>query len=625
VAALCRRLDGLPLAVELAAARVRVMSVPEIARRLADRFALLRGGPRDAPARHRTLQAVVEWSWHLLDPAGRAAVRVLSVFPGGCTAEAAGWLLGPDSPDSPDSLGLLEHLVEQSLLQVVDTPAGTRFRMLETVREFGTAQREAAGETDRVVDRFLDWARDFGLANHEAPFGVDPAPALARIRAEQDNLSQALRYGLARVDGDTVAATAAALAALWTLESNFQPVATLGEQTAWVLSHYRPPAEYVEVTRTFAAMHTAYLFIMYGPRAHRSLVVLRRLPPAVPDTLARAAAVVLAAAPEGPAGLVALCGSDQPVLAGLANGVASYLWESAGDPDAALAAAKRMVEVVADRPQPLLRMLAHSRLAELHLQTDHGAEALPHLNVALQLQDGLGDWPEIGIRWALGLASLQVGALDEAERWMALAGARVAEETFMSRSVDLAFRGELLLARGETEAGLLVWRRGVELLATGIPDDYAEPGTEPWTLELKAVAVVAHAQHGRLDLVGKTAGELSGALSGLLTGSEAGRPAYLTGLPLSGALLLALAMTDLDRGRRTGDPRARRSGARLVALAERLRYTRQFQPTMSAARARQAAEQADRSAYAEAVSAYADLSREQLPAAVSAALRDRPP
>ena len=91
---LCGRLDGLPLAAELAAARVRVMSVAEIARRLDDRFAVLRGGARDAPQRHRTLHAVIDWSWNLLDPAGQAAMRALSVFPGGFTADAARHLLG---------------------------------------------------------------------------------------------------------------------------------------------------------------------------------------------------------------------------------------------------------------------------------------------------------------------------------------------------------------------------------------------------------------------------------------------------------------------------------------------------------------------------------------------------
>ena len=157
-----RHLDVLPLAVELAAARVRVLSVAEIARRLEDRFGLAAGGARDAPERHQTLQAVVDWSWNLLDPAGQAAMRALSVFPGGFTAEAAGHLLGDD-----EVLGVLEHLVDQSLLQVADTWSGTRFRMLETVREFSTAQREAAGETSRVLAG-PSHARNFGVAHHES-------------------------------------------------------------------------------------------------------------------------------------------------------------------------------------------------------------------------------------------------------------------------------------------------------------------------------------------------------------------------------------------------------------------------------------------------------------------------
>jgi predicted ATPase len=212
----CRHLDGLPLAVELAAARVRVMSVAEIARRLEDRFALLRGGARDAPERHQTLQAVVDWSWNLLEPAGQAAMRALSVFPAGFTADAARHVLGDGA--TADVSQVLEHLVDQSLLQVADTPTDTRFRMLETVREFSTAHREAAGETDQVVGELLAWAREFGAAYHDSPFGADPFSSVARIRAEQDNLVQALRYGLAAADGDTVAATSAVLGALWTIE-----------------------------------------------------------------------------------------------------------------------------------------------------------------------------------------------------------------------------------------------------------------------------------------------------------------------------------------------------------------------------------------------------------------------
>ena len=269
---LCRHLDGLPLAAELAAARVRVMSVAEIARRLEDRFTLLRGGARDAPRRHHTLHAVVDWSWNLLEPAGQAAMRVLSVFPGGFTGDAARHLLS-----AGDSLRVLEYLADQSLLKVTETPSGTRFRMLETVREFSTAHREAAGETIPVTDGFLAWARDFGAAHHESVFGADPLSAAERIRAEQDNLLQALRHALARSDGATVAATAAVLGGLWIIERNLTRMATLTEETAELLSRFRPEPDLVEVTRTAAALCTMYTFMIQGLGAARLLATLCRL------------------------------------------------------------------------------------------------------------------------------------------------------------------------------------------------------------------------------------------------------------------------------------------------------------------------------------------------------------
>jgi len=268
---LCRRLDGLPLAVELAAARVRVMSVPDIARRLEDRFALLRGGARDAPERHRTLQAVVDWSWNLLEPSGREAMRALSVFPGGFTADAAAHLLGDDSA--------LEQLVDQSLLKLADTPWGARFRMLETVREFSAAERETAGEGDRALTGFLRWARDFGVAHYDTDLDADLIAAAERARGEQDNLLLALRHGLQREDGEVVAATSAALANLWILEANYARMAALSEEVSRVLSHARPAPDTVEPTRTVATLCILNTLAVQGPGAARLQVVLRHLPP----------------------------------------------------------------------------------------------------------------------------------------------------------------------------------------------------------------------------------------------------------------------------------------------------------------------------------------------------------
>ncbi|WP_128430430.1 ATP-binding protein [Streptomyces cyaneus] len=617
VAALCRRLDGLPLATELAAARVRVLSVPEIARRLEDRFALLRGGPRDAPQRHRTLHAVVDWSWNLLEEPGQAALRALSVFPAGFTAEAAEQLV-----DDFDALEVLEDLVDQSLLKVTDTPHGTRFRMLETVREFAAAHRERAGEEEAVTERFLGWARDFGVAHHDAPFGADPFASWHLIRAEQDNLVHALRLALGLADGDTVAAVTAVLGSLWSTEASthYARLMALMEDTAPLLSHYRPAPEYVEPARTAAALLTANSFLGLGPGAPRTLVTLRRLPPAPPNTLVRAVATVLSALPEvlAPGGrgtLDALCDSDEPLLAGIANGAASYVWEHDRQPDRAVTAARRMLDAVGDQDIPVLRIWPRARFAELCLQMERGAESIGPMKAALESLDEYGEWTDsIGLRWGIMLASLQAGELDEAEHWLeqALRYQReiAAPDPF---TPDLGARAEMALARGDIETGLGLWRRTLDRLAHiahSIPG--GEMLMEAWGPELQSVAVTAHARHGRADLVEDLLAAFPDRLTTLLTSSPAVQPAYF---PLCGALLLGLGTADLAKGDA--------GGVRLIALAEQFRYLRSFQPTMSSARAREDAENADKAAYEDAVSTYAALDDDGLREAALGLVRGR--
>ncbi|MGI5373674.1 ATP-binding protein [Streptomyces sp. CA-251387] len=617
VTALCRRLDGLPLATELAAARVRVMSVPEIAGRLEDRFALLRGGPRDAPQRHRTLHAVVDWSWNLLDEQGQSALRALSVLPAGFTTEAAEHLVG-----GYDVLGILEDLVDQSLLKVTDTPYGTRFRMLETVREFAAAHRDRAGEDAAVTERFLRWAREFGVAHHDAPFGADAFTSWHLVRAEQDNLVQALRLALAREDPDTVAPVTAVLGSLWSTEAgaHYARLAALAEDTAVPLSRYRPGPEYVEPARTATALLTANALLGIGPGAARTLVALRRLPPAPPDTLLRAMATVLSALPEAlaPSGrgvLDALCASDAPLVACIANGVASYVWEYDRKPDLAYAAARRMLDTAGDDNGPLLRIWPGARFAELCLQLERGAEAIGPMKEALAALEESGEWTDsIGLRWGVMLAHLQAGDLDAAEHWLEQALRHQPEGAASDPlTPDLGARAEMALARGDVETGLGLWRRALDRMEHGAS---VTPGGEDlmatWLPELQAAAVIAHARHGRTDVVDRHLAAFPGRLKSLLARSSAVPP---TEFPLCGALLLALGTADLAKG----DP----GGVRLIALAERLRYLRTFQPTMSSARAREAAEHADRAAYEDAVSTYAALDVEGLRETALAVARDR--
>jgi predicted ATPase/DNA-binding SARP family transcriptional activator len=626
---LCGRLDGLPLAAELAAARVRVMSVAEIAKRLDDRFAVLRGGTRDAPQRHRTLHAVIDWSWNLLDPAGQAALRALSVFPGGFTAHAARHLLGANI------LPVLEQLADQSLLKVTDTVPGTRYRMLETVREFAAARREDAGETGRVNGRFLAWARDFGVAHHDSVLTGDDLPAFELVRAEQDNLLQALRHGLDRKDAGTVAAVSAVLGELWMAESSFARLTTLAGDTVRILPSFRPENALVEVTRTSLVLGAASGFLLRGPSPARFLVGLRRLPQAPPDTFARAAQAVLNALAGSPgadfAALRALGESDQPLVAGMASQAASYAWEEAGDLDGALAAARRSLAAFERRGSAWLRTAAHARIGELCLQVDEagsGDEALRHLSAALSVIEAFGAWSTANrVREAIVGANVQRGAYDEAERELGLTAPRAGDEPWDLSMFDTAMRAEIALGRGDVDTGLHLWRTAAATLR-----DAQRPGPggdlsrlDPWALQVQAAAVVAHAHHGRLGLVAEITGALPAALSALTAdpGAPPGTLAASYGLAVCGSLLLALAMTDIDRGQCAADAGFARWGARMIALAERFGLKNGFQPTMSAARARRAAQDADGPAYAEAVSSYAGLDPEGLRAAARAALRER--
>lgn len=601
VAELCGHLDGLPLAVELAAARVRVMSVPEIARRIGDRFALLRGGARDVPERHRTLHAVVEWSWNLLSEDARAALRTLSVFPGGISGEAADQVLGTDS------LSLLEQLAGQSLLTVTDTPVGVRFRMLETVREFSAARRAEAGEEDEAITRFLDWARSFGVAYHDVLFGSDPLAAWGQIRAEKDNLVLALRHALARSDGPTTAALTAVLAALWSTASNYARLAALAADTGPPLSHYHPEPEYVEVTRVAAVLCTASLLMGYRPHVNlvRQLVTLRRLPPAPPDTLLRATAVVLCAVPEmlppDYEVLQELCHSEQPLVAGIAEYIATHVWENEHDIDRALASARRMITALAPVANPAMQVISHARMSDMCLQTEQGEAAYGHLKAALDALPRLDDEHDsIGIRRGLALACLQRGDPDEAEYWLCQAQGDSTPQDDAFSVPALAGRAEIALARGQTEVGLGLWRSAVKQM----PETDATQGDDlwldPWALEIQSAAVTAHAHAGRLDLLEEPVDRLRQRLHTLLSGpSPTPRE-----LPVFGTVLHALGMAGLA----SGDAAA----VRMIALAERLRVLREFQPTMSADRARQAAEAADRAGYAEAVAQYAALGRDEL-------------
>jgi predicted ATPase/DNA-binding CsgD family transcriptional regulator len=213
VAAICRRLDGLPLAIELAAARVPALPPAALLPRLERALSLLTGGARDRPDRLRTMRAAIAWSYDLLTPDEQALFRRLAVFVGGIDLEAAE-AVAAGAGGEPTVLDGLGSLVETSLVGRVGEAeaAEPRYRMLETVREFALEQLEESGGGDTTRDRHL--AHFLALAERAAPELVGPAQAawLDRLEAEHDNLRAA--FGWAEATGDAGAALRLA-AALW--------------------------------------------------------------------------------------------------------------------------------------------------------------------------------------------------------------------------------------------------------------------------------------------------------------------------------------------------------------------------------------------------------------------------
>ncbi len=199
VVRICRALDGLPLALEIAAARVRVLDVRDIADRLGQRFVLLRSGTRRTPDRHRSLRAAVDWSYELLRPDERDLFCALAVHPAGCAlpaATAAGEAAGLDAGQVVD---VLDGLVAKSLLTLSRSEAGTRYRMLETLREYGLERLHLAGTLDGVRDRQADYYA--GLTDRVRRSMLRAwTPEALPLFAEFDNLRAVLTWTLVRDD-----------------------------------------------------------------------------------------------------------------------------------------------------------------------------------------------------------------------------------------------------------------------------------------------------------------------------------------------------------------------------------------------------------------------------------------
>ncbi|HEY3062211.1 MAG TPA: tetratricopeptide repeat protein [Chloroflexota bacterium] len=273
LAEICRRLDGMPLAIELAAARVKVLGLDQILTRLEDRFRLLTGASRTAPARHQSLRGAIEWSFGLLSDPERELFAQLSVFAGGWTPEAAEAI---SSNVDESVLDLLARLVEKSFVVVEQTAeASVRHRLLETLREFA---REQLATTEALSQtRARHAAFYLSLAEQAVPeiAGPDQARWLDRLEVERDNLRAVFEWSIEHADGEAAARLGASLWRFWERRGYFT------EGRAWLeraleRAHTAPPA--VRTAALHGAGHLAWRQrdLDSAERLHTAALVLGR-------------------------------------------------------------------------------------------------------------------------------------------------------------------------------------------------------------------------------------------------------------------------------------------------------------------------------------------------------------
>jgi predicted ATPase/class 3 adenylate cyclase len=273
----CRRLSGIPLALELAATRVKVLSCEQIAARLNDQFRLLTGGARNALPRHQTLRAAVDWSYDLLSSTERALFRRLSVFAGDFSLEAAEAICCLDECGTDDVLDVLASLVDKSLVAVEEHGDRLRYRMLESLRQYAAERLKEAGETNVLSGRLLHWFLTAAAEAEPELKGPDQSSFLNRLEKEHDNLRAALAWSLESGDCTDGLRLAVTLSRFWLVRGY------LSEGRRWLeftlaASPGAPPADSAKalIAASTLAWHQGD-YAGVGPLAEEALTISREL------------------------------------------------------------------------------------------------------------------------------------------------------------------------------------------------------------------------------------------------------------------------------------------------------------------------------------------------------------
>ena len=525
VGEICRRLDGLPLAIELAAARVPALSVQAIAARLDDRFRLLTGGSRTVLPRQQTLRAVVDWSWELLSEPERATLRRLSVFTGGCTLDAAEEVCGPAAageaaapggrPPAGQVLEAISRLVDKSLLVAEQGGDGQpRYHLLETVRAYAADRLAEAGEAERLARAHAEvFAR---LAERAEPELRGPRQLewVRRLEADHDNLRAALRWAATAGDGELALRLAAPLGWFWYMRGDRHDGTELLPAALAADPAVRSPAkarvllisaffhlgsgdakgvavaqELAEESRAVAehggdelgmawADIVLALLVSLGGQALGMEMLNRALPvlEAADDRWSLAAALMARAEIARNSGDLVACQRDaEAALAefralgerwGMAYALDTLasMAEIAGDYRRAVALIEEAIGLAGDLRLPEFVATLHAQHGiQLSLQGQH-QRALAVLGQALAEAERLGWRAGVAlVRGFLGLAARRRGDLDEARRQLerALVWSREADASPLAAPA-LAWLGFVLELQGDLAAAGSVHRESLD-------------------------------------------------------------------------------------------------------------------------------------------------------------------
>jgi predicted ATPase len=379
VAEICRRLEGLPLAIELAAARSRLLDPPALLDRLVSSLDALGSGAVDLPERQRTLRATVEWSIGLLEDAERSFLEVAAVFVDGWTREAVAQVA---RLDEDRALELSETLAQHSLVYLDSTGLPPRTRMLETVREFVAERLAARPDVDEVGRRHAGYYRALAEQADRPLRSPRQSELLDRLRVEAGNLAAAVRWYLAH-DRGPLPHLFRVLWLFWTQEDLEREAWSWAEQLLPGAGTLDPQAQ------AELAWATAVLAVDVGDEA-AALAARQRLAPLLP-------------------------GISDPVLHAVAQLAMAWSLPIDGDVDGALREASVALEELRGQDEPVFTAMAAFTAGSLEMTLSHYDAALRHLHETRELAQRVGgDWPAAGARVQLGILAILQGRLDEA-------------------------------------------------------------------------------------------------------------------------------------------------------------------------------------------------------------------